>query len=157
MAPNIVYIMVRSSLIAFIALSASGGRKACTPFEMASMPVTATQPPANARRIWNTPTLLTRVPRSPFQPKPASGCVGGCQSPCSTRSRPTPITRYMAPMKPYVGAEKMAPDSRTPRRFTRAITQTAIRARRTSYSRRRGIAEVMAATPAAALTATVST
>ena len=51
----------------------------------------------------------------------------------------------------------MAPDSRTPRRFTKAITQTAVRAKVSSCPCRRGTADVMAATPAAALTATVST
>ncbi len=60
-------------------------------------------------------------------------------------------------MKPYVGTAKRRPDSRTPRRFAsvRRATQASESGRR--YGPSEGTAEVIAKTPAATETATVST
>jgi hypothetical protein len=58
-------------------------------------------------------------------------------------------------MKKYVGAAKMRPDSRMPRRFPSMINSTKARHSSTRTKRSSGTAEVRAATPAATLTATV--
>ena len=51
----------------------------------------------------------------------------------------------------------MRPDSRTPRRLPKAITAMQATPRVTRYGKSAGNADVMAATPAATDTATVST
>jgi hypothetical protein len=60
-------------------------------------------------------------------------------------------------MKPYVGMAKTVPDSLTPRRFMRASTAMNSTHISTEYGRRLRKAEVIASTPAATDTATVST
>ncbi len=60
-------------------------------------------------------------------------------------------------MKRYVGAAKSFPDSRMPRRLASEMSTTAAHAEQTRQGNSAGTAEVMAATPAATLTATVST
>ena len=90
----------------------SGGLKAGTPSEMASVPVRAAQPEANARN--------TR--------KAVSDSVGGgvgeatdVRSPRARRTAPTANMKNMPPMNRYVGAARMVPDSRTPRRLMTVI------------------------------------
>ena len=60
-------------------------------------------------------------------------------------------------MKKYVGTAKMRPDSRTPRRLPTVSTATNASAISMRYGTHSGKADVRAATPAATLTATVST
>ena len=60
-------------------------------------------------------------------------------------------------MKPYVGNANSSPDSRTPRRFPSVSTKMQARDRATSCETSDGNAEVIAKTPAATETATVST
>ena len=60
-------------------------------------------------------------------------------------------------MNRYVGAAKSLPDSRMPRRLASAIATTAATQSPGRYGKSVGTAEVRAATPAATLTATVST
>ncbi len=60
-------------------------------------------------------------------------------------------------MKPYVGNANNSPDSRTPRRFPSVSTKMQASDRATSCETSDGNAEVIAKTPAATETATVST
>ena len=60
-------------------------------------------------------------------------------------------------MKTYVGTAKIRPDSRTPRMFAIAIPATHSTPRAILWVASSGMAEVIAATPAATDTATVST
>ena len=59
-------------------------------------------------------------------------------------------------MKKYVGTEKIAPDSRMPRRLPKAMTAIATSPNATRWASRLGNADVIASTPAAMDTATVS-
>jgi hypothetical protein len=63
----------------------------------------------------------------------------------------------MVAMKKYVGVAKMRPDSRIPRRLPRVSNATNTRAISTRIVCHWGNADVIAATPAAMLTATVRT
>jgi hypothetical protein len=63
----------------------------------------------------------------------------------------------MFAMKKYVGAANILPDSRTPRRLPQAMTATMLQATATRGPYKAGKADVIAWTPAATLTATVST
>ena len=88
----------------------SGGRKAGTPFEMASTPVTAAPPDANA---WSTTkSVTTPVPRLA-----SAGMGSGCSPPVSDRNSPNPSNANIITMKKYVGTANIRPDSRTPRRL----------------------------------------
>ena len=100
----------------------SGGLNAGTPLAIASTPVSATEPLANARR--SRTTVSVSVPSGT-----ASGWRGigttvpatMCETPFATISRARPTNRY-------VGIAKMFPDSRRPRRLPTvisAITPTA--------------------------------
>jgi hypothetical protein len=59
MPRNSVPMMVAITIRVFLALTASGARKAETPLEMASTPVRAVVPEAKARRTRNTVTAPT--------------------------------------------------------------------------------------------------
>ena len=98
------------------ALRHSGGLKAGTPFEIASTPVTAAPPEAKACRIRNRPI-------APVVSATSGGMGSGCRSPISPLTIPMPRSRNIMTMKKYVGAAKMRPDSRTPRRFPQAMIQ----------------------------------
>ena len=87
----------------------SGGRNAGTPFEMASTPVIAAPPEANACRI---------------RKRPACFLVAGIASPVEIPR--WPVAAFTIPMtiidameirNKYVGAAKIFPDSLTPRRL----------------------------------------
>ncbi len=108
-----------------------GDRKAGTPLEIASTPVSAVQPEANARRPSSSRPSPANVslPCSGVIPYAALSATG--ESPKITRIRPVAIISSIAPMKRYVGAAKALPDSRTPRRFIAARIATNPTARRT--------------------------
>src|SRR3954451_13923352 len=82
----------------------SGGLNAGTPFEIASTPVMAAPPDANACRMRNNPTddVCTR----------RAGSLGGIGSrwPVAWRTMPTMMITSIDTMKQYVGAAKMRPD-----------------------------------------------
>ena len=68
-------------IIVVAAFFDAGGRKAGTPFEIASMPVKAVQPEENARRSRNS-----------VSPSTAGTGGGGCASPAPKSIRPRPVT-----------------------------------------------------------------
>ena len=137
---------IQPSVIA--ALRDSGGRKAGMPLEIASVPVMAVQPEENARR--------TRNHTSGSVAATGGGAAGGSE-PVSSRQAPTTISSRKLAMKTYVGTAKMRPDSRTPRMLARAMAATHTIPIATLCVDHSGTAEVIAATPAATDTATVST
>src|SRR2546429_331402 len=100
----------------------SGLRNAGTPFEMASTPVTAAPPEANARRTMNTLTAATPGESPPV----ASGRPIGraWRWPAITWYRPALHVSPRLTMNTYVGTAKIRPDSRTASRFPYAISQT---------------------------------
>ena len=74
------------------AFSHSGGLKAGTPFEIASTPVTAAPPDANACRIRNRPI-------APVVSATSGGTGSGCRSPASARTIPVPRSTNIITMK----------------------------------------------------------
>jgi hypothetical protein len=133
------------------ALRHSGARNAGTPLDTASTPVMALQPSAKARIRSNRPSVS-----APGMSGVAGVAVGA--SPRSVRSSPTPMSRSIEPRNRYVGTANTLPLSRTPRRLT-SVTRTMHTAEigTIHVAGMAGNAEVIAATPAATLTATVST
>ena len=79
----------------------AGRRKAGTPFEMASTPVTAAPPEAKACRTTNTlaPMSSPWPPSLPNSIIPSSGCPTARRSPVKNRVRPTPSSTTMLSMK----------------------------------------------------------
>ena len=142
--------IIASVVEAFLAW---GRRKAGTPFEIASTPVSAVAPDENAFRIVKIPTAATPVARS------ASGWISGGSTdtgqPCEHSRSPTPISVTMQRMKPYVGIAKRVPASFTPRRFARVTRITKNTDISTRYGDSDGIAEMIATTPATVETTTV--
>ena len=127
-----------------------GGRKALTPFEIASTPVSATAPLAKARTRRKAVTV----------PTPAaigSGTVAWGQAPVAHFQIPVATSAYMATTKAYVGSAKAMPDSRTPRRLTTVSRTMKASESPTSWGSSDGAAEMSASTPAATETATVRT
>ena len=125
-----------------------GGRKALTPFEIASTPVSAAAPDEKARRTTRTPTVPAPV---------ASGldtCACG-HAPETHLPIPVPIIAYITATNAYVGSAKRIPDSRTPRRFTSVSNKTKSSERPTWWDLSDGSADVSAKTPAVTETATV--
>ena len=139
-------------VIVMAAFLDSGRLNAETPFEITSTPVTAAHPAAKARRIRNTVR-----PSSAGDGLPAFATTVWCPSPQKTCTAPAPNMRSSVPMAIYVGMAKIRPDSRVPRRLMIMIRRIAKSPSATRYGNRAGKAEVSAAIPAAALTATVST
>ena len=116
--------------IVFAALRASGGLNAGTPLAMASTPVSATEPLANARSTRKMP--MASVPNSI-----ASAWRGSAPRSRSGMLPTIPDAMIMRAMvtNRYVGTAKMLPDSRRPRRFAMvisAMTPTATSIRSTS-------------------------
>ena len=109
---------IQPSVIA--AFFGAGALNAATPFEIASVPVIATHPSANPRRMQKRqreagdPERLAcacrhRIAvRAPAAPMPAQ----------AVDTDPTPISASIIAMKTYVGTLNAMPDSRTPRRLT---------------------------------------
>src|SRR5712691_5864728 len=93
----------------------SGLRKAGTPFEIASTPVTAAPPEANALRTTNTVTAATPGERPPAWTWGPTG--NGWRWPDITWYRPAAQVSARLVMNTYVGTAKSRPDSRTPSRF----------------------------------------
>ncbi len=129
-----------------------GLRKAGTPLATASMPVSAVVPEENAR-------ATSRASAAPVK----EFCATICQFALSARSvwprsistaaYPT-ITKIEA-MKKYTGTAKKAPDSLTPRRFSRAMMTIAPTANHTLCFSTNGIVDPRLATPDEIDTATV--
>src|SRR5688500_7245137 len=129
------------------ALSASGDLKAATPSETASMPVSAVHPEANARMRRR---MLTDSTGSGYLSYWMTGTLE-----LTTDATPYAIKPSMLATNRYVGAANSFPDSRMPLRFPRAMMPMAAMPSTTRYGYSAGTAEVIAATPAATLTATV--
>ncbi len=68
---------------------------------------------------------------------------------------PTPMSTYIIVTNRYVGAAKIVPDSRMPRRLARVMSTTAPIDSGTVSGSQSGTIEVSAATPAATDTETV--
>ena len=150
---NIVDSKIPSTTRVWRAFFHSTGRKAGTPFEIASTPVIAVLPDAKACSAMNSGT-----PANSPRPSPEPTTAGAPWSePVANRTAPiTSIVRIVA-MNTYVGTEKNRPDSRTPRRLPnamRTMKKTAISTRHAAVD---GISATTAATPAETETATVST
>jgi hypothetical protein len=125
---------------------APGWRNSGTALAMASTPVSAEQPEANARRMRRSPTVSVAGPMWW-----SSGTAGWA------RSRPPRITAAMATMNSSVGTVKTLADSATPHRFSPVITASAARQSQTRPPYSAGNAEVRAAMPADTPTAAFST
>src|SRR5512132_3563281 len=103
-----------------IAFLHSGGLKAGTPLEIASTPVTAAPPDANARS-----TRKTRARPEIDSVGGTGNCEGDSGSvPVKRRKNDTPRRTIIINRKKYVGAAKIRPDSRTPRRFPKVRMAT---------------------------------
>ena len=136
------------------ALRGFGRRNDGTPLLIASTPVNAVQPEANARiassSVNTPPTCVVR-------------CSCCCAVLASGRLPVTPLTkpyaniRKVSPMNKYVGTAKARPDSRTPRRFASISSATHATDNSTACRCRLGAALVMATTPDTTDTATVIT
>ena len=128
----------RSASVA-AALRARGLRNAGTPLLMASTPVSATAPEANARATRNAPATPTRPCSNPaagttsYAALSASGRV-----PERYRTAPTTASSPMMPMKQYTRTAKTRPDSRTPRRLNSVTTSTSATATTVSLPRSAG-------------------
>jgi hypothetical protein len=135
-----------------LAYFTDGSLKSGTPLLTASTPVMAVQPLANAR---SSSQMLAVAPAA------ASGGGGttGTGCPSAEIALTIPINRITAKSttKAYVGMPKARPDSRTPRRFTRAITTRMPRQRARMWSCIAGKAETSAPTPAEIPTAALRT
>ena len=119
-----------------------------TPSATASMPVSATAPDENAR---STRSAVNGTTGSATSPTAGAGAPDHAY-----RTKPTPSRSPKAAMNRYDGRAKSRPDSRSPRRLPRAMSAIATTQTMTRWSNSIGTAEVMAATPAEMLTATVS-
>src|SRR3989442_2629218 len=151
MPMNIVMAITAIATSVAEALRLSGGRKAGTPFETASTPVIAVQPLENAVRSVNVVSMPVALSEAS-----AAGSTGWSE-PVAYRHAPTAIIARMLMMKKYVGAAKSRADSRTPRRLPTMRITTNASAISIRLRCRAGQADVIAATPAAMLTDTVST
>src|SRR6266508_3959481 len=98
------------------AFRACGRRKAGTPFEMASTPVSAVDPDENAWRM----TKRLAPAAAPARMWSAGTTAWG-QPPVAHLTRAVITKAKIERMNPYVGAAKTVPDSRTPRRFAKVI------------------------------------
>src|SRR6476660_640642 len=127
-----------------------GLRNALTPFAIASTPVRAVEPEANASSTTNVVTA----------PTPAvSGCdTVACGQPVVAHFvAPTPISAKIDATNVYVGSANTRPASLTPRRLAIEIRTTKRRESDSTWLLSDGTADVSASTPAATETATVST
>ena len=138
------------------ALRASGGLKAGTPFETASVPVSATEPDAKARRMRSMPKRLRAV-----APHGQSGRrrVRRAACPLTTcHSAERRAGRRSPPGRRRSGRRRASRSPGCPRRLPSHSTRDERRRRsRMRSSNSPGKIEVSAATPAAIETATVST
>jgi hypothetical protein len=112
------------------------------------------QPCANARSA-SSSAAAPAAECTGLMPKEADSATG--RPPASTRQPPQPIITRTTVMNPYVGTAKTVPDSLTPRRFITVSTATKPSEIPVAAGRSGRKAEVIASTPAATETATVST
>src|SRR5207248_4421430 len=124
-------------------------RKAGTPFAIASTPVSAVDPDANARKMMNKPNACAPGGIR-FGAGAATGQVANLQ-----RATPTTTITRIESTNAYVGMANNAPDSFVPRRFAIAMTKMKTRERTSLLRCAFGRREVTANAPAAILTATV--
>jgi hypothetical protein len=113
---------------------------------IASTPVSAEHPDANARSSSSAPTV------SAAAGKWWSTATAGCD-----RSSPPMITAAIAAMNATVGAMNSRADSATPHRLAAVIAASTSRQISTRSGYREGNAEVSASTPADTPTAAFST
>src|SRR5215472_14199536 len=132
-------------IITVAAFLDSGARNAGMPFEIASTPVSAEHPDAKALRRSHRVTAVLVVAGRAAAVNVPNGWI------TSTTSISANIT-----MKKYVGMEKIIPDSRSPRRLPTATSAIAPMPMATACGIVAGNADVIAATPAATDTVTVS-
>src|ERR1700736_3717552 len=99
---NITPSIAASSVSVRAAFRDSGLRNAGTPLAIASTPVMAVQPPANARKTRNrlTPSMAGGI-----------GCSGGGRPAINKCTVPTTSSRPMLPTNRYVGSANAAPAS----------------------------------------------
>src|SRR2546428_12573973 len=100
-------------IIVVAAFFDAGGRKAGTPFEIASMPVKAVQPEENARRGRNSGSPSTAG---------TGGGGGGSPAPKSLRPRAVTMPNPQLAADREGGAAEIFPPPRTPRRVTQGQT-----------------------------------
>lgn len=105
--PAMIAIVIRAFL-------ASGGLNVGVPLAIVSTPVSADAPEEKARST--SQMVRPCVATISSAGGPASVNDPG-ESPMSTRTKPTATVLPIATMKKYVGAAKIDPDSRTPRRL----------------------------------------
>ena len=136
----------------FRAVAAVGSRNAFTPLLTASTPVMAVHPLAKAFSSSQADTAAVAAAG-------AGGEITGAGCPPPRIVFPTPMTIAISsvPTNRYVGARNTAPVSRTPRRFTSAITARIPRHIPSVCGCRAGTAETRAPTPAEIPTATTKT
>ena len=133
------------------AFLASVGLNAGTPLAIASVPVSATEPLANARSS-------RKIPIGSVASSIASGCRGhGAAVPLAMATTPLPTMNSAMPMNRYVGMAKMLPDSRRPRRLATVIRAMATSAISTRSGFRFGDTEISWSTADEVETATVMT
>ncbi len=105
-----------SHISVFWARRTRGRRNAGTALAIASTPVRAEQPEANARSSSSTPT--------------ASAVCGKCEAGATTgweRIRPATMIAAIAAMKASVGTMNKRADSPTPQRFTAVMSTSTTR------------------------------
>jgi hypothetical protein len=137
------------------ALRLFGGLNAGTPLEIASTPVSAVLPDANARIIRKA------------KANPVNTCSGSTSRPAlgarrwlpntTIRRKPQAIINRTAIMKAYVGMAKAVPASRIPRRFIAVRIAITAMATSTLFSAAKAQADPRFSTPEDTDTATVST
>src|SRR3954454_2675011 len=147
---NIAIAIAPSAVSVVAAFRPCGLRNALTPLAIASTPVSAVEPEANARSTTNAVT-------APAPPTIGCGETACGHVPSAQRANPTPISAKIDATNAYVGIAKRIPASLTPRRFANAIRTTKKSDSVSSWPRSDDTAEVSASTPAATDTATVST
>ena len=133
------------------ALRHSGGLKAGTPSEIASTPVSAAAPELKARRMRKI--VSASPPPSPKATPPVARTPQRASRPASHAD---PDHRQDGHDVQDVGAMKIVPDSRTPRRLPSMSRVTIPMARSTRSGNSSGMTDVIAATAAETDTATVS-
>ena len=124
-----------------------GSRNAGTPLEIASTPVTAEHPDANAFNSNRIPTVSV-APTGILDPITATGCG---------RSAPTTIVARMLTTKIAVGSASSLADSAIPNMFTAVRISSPTRVMASRWCDSDGNTLPRLAAPAARLTATVST
>ena len=105
------------AVMVFAAFFASGGLNAGTPLAMASTPVSATEPPANALSRRSTPSASVAEGDGIRRASP------GSTFPVTIREKPIATIPSARKTNRYVGMAKMFPDSRRPRRFAIVMSE----------------------------------